>query len=565
MTHCFYSVFLIEFIPALCRDRISIRSHSPSNLDIVLIDIYVYDNFRLDALFSLFIVNQFEDIWLSKQIAALELTHISKQFSGTLALQDVNISVFAGEVHALLGANGAGKSTLTKIIGGVYPPSNGAIFLSGESKQFASPYDAQQAGISVLYQELNLLPELSIAENIFLGNEPQQNGWPVIDWKEMINQTADLLARISMTIDPETKVASLSVAQQQMIQVAKALHHGARVIVMDEPTSRLTDHETRDIFRVIRTLKQQGAAVIFISHRLEEIKQICDRVTILRDGRVVETLNVSETSLSKMTTLMLGHNLTERFPKRQPRIGEELLRVQGLTRYGIFEDIDFTLHRGEILGITGIVGSGRTALLRSIFGIDSVDEGRFYINRRLVQLKHPQDAIECGIGLLAEDRERQGLVLEMGVRENITLASLENDQPGPLVNREREAELATYFVEQLRINVPHNDFKTRYLSGGTQQKVVISKWLATGPNILLCDEPTQGVDIGARTEIYRLLNDLVESGIGVVISSADIMEILGMCDRVLILANGRIVHSLLRNEADEATVLAYAIGEYVDD
>jgi ribose transport system ATP-binding protein len=493
-------------------------------------------------------------------IPALELKHISKQFSGVLALQDVSLSVFPGEVHALLGENGAGKSTLTKIVGGVYPPTKGDLFLFGELQRFASPHDAQKAGIGILYQDLNLLPDLSAAENIFLGSEPQQYGLPVIDWKEMLRQTVDLLRRIGMTFPPETKVSALSAAQQQMVQVVKALHHQARLIVMDEPTARLTEHEARDLFRVIQALKQEGVAIIFISHRLEEIKQICDRVTILRDGRVVDTLNVAETSLEKMTILMLGHSLAERFPQRQVQIGQELLRVQGLTRYGIFEDIDFTLHSGEILGITGMVGSGRTALLRAIFGLDSIDEGQFYLHRRLIQIRSPQDAIDGGIGLLTEDRQRQGLVLEMGVGENIMLASLENEPPGPLLDHDHEAELTNYFVKQLRINIPQMDFKTRYLSGGTQQKVVISKWLATGPHILLCDEPTQGVDIGAKTEIYRLMNELVEAGIGIVMASADMTEIRGMCDRILILYNGRIARILRRDEADETSILAYAMG-----
>jgi len=490
----------------------------------------------------------------------LELKHISKQFPGVLALKDVSLSLRRGEVHALLGENGAGKSTLTKIIAGVYPLTSGEILLAGESVRFSSPYDAQKSGIGVLYQEFNLLPELSVAENVFLGSEPQQRGLPTIDWKEMHRQTSELLARIGVSFSPETTVSRLSVAHQQMVHVIKALHQNARIIVMDEPTTRLTEYETRDLFRVIQSLKREGVAIIFISHRLEEVKQICDRVTILRDGCVVATLEVAETSLETMATLMLGHSLAERFPTRQAQVGEEVLRVQGLTRYGIFEDIDFALHGGEILGITGLVGSGRTALLRAIFGVDPVDEGQFYIDHRLVQVRTPQDAIAHGMGLLTEDRQRQGLVLEMGIGENITLASLENDPPGPFIDHDKEAELTTYFVRQLRINVPHPDFKTRYLSGGTQQKVVLSKWLATGPRILLCDEPTQGIDIGAKTEIYRLMNELVESGIGIVMASADITEILGMCDRILVLCDGRIVRVLERGEADEATVLTYAMG-----
>ncbi|NLX09956.1 MAG: sugar ABC transporter ATP-binding protein [Chloroflexi bacterium] len=477
----------------------------------------------------------------------------------------MNLTLCAGEVHALLGENGAGKSTLAKVIAGVYPPTSGEFCLFGEPQRFNSPHEAQKAGIGILYQEFNLLPDLSVAENVFLGSEPQQYGLPVIDWKQMHQQTAILLARIGMSLSPDVRVSGLSVAQQQMVQVIKALHQNARLLIMDEPTTRLTEFETRDLFQIVRALKREGVAIIFISHRLEEIKQICDRATILRDGQVVACIDVAQTTLETMATLMLGRQLSERFPRRHVPPGDELLRVQNLTRYGVFEDIDFTLHNGEILGITGLVGSGRTALLRAIFGITPVDEGQFYIQRRQVQIGTPQEAIAHGIGLLTENRQQEGLVLDMGVGENITLASLEGEPPGPLIDHAHEAELTAYYSRQLRISTPHPDFKTRYLSGGTQQKIVLSKWLATGPRILLCDEPTQGVDIGARTEIYRLMNELVESGIGIVIVSADITEILGMCDRFLVLHQGRVARILTPAEADEALVLAYAMGEHPDD
>lgn len=489
----------------------------------------------------------------------LELKQISKQFPGVIALHDVNLTLCAGEIHALLGENGAGKSTVAKIIAGVYPPTSGELWLNGEVQRFNSPHDAQKAGIGILYQEMNLLPELSVAENVFLGSEPHQHVLPVIDWKQVHQKTGELLKRLGLNLSPQTKVGTLSVAQQQMVQVIKALHQNARVIVMDEPTTRLTEFETHDLFRVMHSLKHEGVAIIFISHRLEEVKQICDRATILRDGHVVTTVNTADTTLEAMTQFMLGRPLTERFPRRQVTIGDELLRVQGLTRYGMFEDIDFTLHTGEVLGITGLVGSGRTALLRAIFGVIPVDEGQFYVNRHHVQIHTPQDAIGHGIGLLTEDRQRDGLVLEMSVGENITLASLENEPPGPLIDHSQEAELSAYYIRQLRIATPHADFKTRNLSGGTQQKVVLSKWLATGPRILLCDEPTQGIDIGAKTEIYRLMNDLVEAGIGIVLVSADITEVVGMCDRVIVLRDGHMVCTLSREEAGEAAVLAYAM------
>jgi ribose transport system ATP-binding protein len=489
----------------------------------------------------------------------LELKQISKQFPGVMALYDVSLTLRAGEVHALLGENGAGKSTIAKIIAGVYPPTSGELLLNGEARRFSSPHDAQKTGIGILYQEMNLLPELSVAENVFLGSEPRQYGLPVIDWKQVHQKTSELLKRLGLSLSSQTKVGALSVAQQQMVQVIKALHQDARLIVMDEPTTRLSEFETRDLFQVMQTLKHEGVAIIFISHRLEEVKQICDRATIIRDGRVVATVDAAGTSLEEMTRLMLGRPLTERFPRRQVTRGAELLRVQGLTRYGMFEDIDFTLYAGEILGITGLVGSGRTALLRAIFGVIPVDEGQFYIYRRQAQIRTPQDAIAHGIGLMTEDRQGEGLVLEMGVSENITLASLEHEPPGLLIDHGQEAELAAYYIRQLRIATPHPDFKTRDLSGGTQQKVVLSKWLATGPRILLCDEPTQGIDIGAKTEIYRLMNELVEAGIGIVLVSADITEVVGMCDRIMVLRGGHLVCTLLREEANEATVLTFAM------
>jgi ribose transport system ATP-binding protein len=495
----------------------------------------------------------------------LELRDISKHFPGVRALHSVNLSVHSGEVHALIGENGAGKSTLTKIIAGVYPPTGGQLILCGETQCFRSPHDAQQAGIGVLYQEFNLLPELSIAENIFLGNEPQQGSLPLINWKQMRAQTAELLQRIGLTLEPDVLVAQLSVAQQQMVGVAKALHHNARLIVMDEPTTRLTEYECGDLFRVIQTLKLAGVAVLFISHRLEEVKRICDRATILRDGEVVATVDVRATSVEELAQLVLGRQLSEKFPPRKAQIGPEILRVRGLTRYDVFEDVSFTLNAGEILGIYGLVGSGRTALLRTIFGLDAMDEGEIYIGRHLAQIHSPQDGISYGIGLLTEDRQRQGLLLEMGVSENITLTALEHRTSGPFIDHSREFELASHYIKQLRINTPHPDFKTLYLSGGTQQKVILAKWLATGPRILLCDEPTQGVDIGGKVEIYNLMNELTGSGVGIVMVSTDLTEILKMCDRILILHAGRVSTTLVCQDTDEGTALAYALGAMPND
>ncbi|NDJ76627.1 MAG: sugar ABC transporter ATP-binding protein [Chloroflexi bacterium] len=492
--------------------------------------------------------------------AVLELRQINKQFPGVIALRDVNLVLQHGEIHGLVGENGAGKSTLAKIVAGVYPPTSGELIFQGKPHQFNSPHEAQQAGISILFQELNVLPQLSVAENIFLGSELRQRLLPVIDWRKTHETARELMARVGLTCSPATQLGSLSVVKQQAVQLIKALYHKAQLIIMDEPTTRLSEFETHDLFEIMHKLKQDGVTIVFISHRLEEITQICDRVTVLRHGQVVDTVDTDQTSLDSMTTAMLGRRLAERFPRRTAARGPELLRVQGLTRYGVYEDIDFVLHEGEIFGITGLVGAGCTAILKAIFGLQQADEGQVFINRHLAQIQSPRDAIAHGIGLLTEDRQSEGIVLDMGVGENITLASLADEPPGPLIDHSQEAQITDYFIKRLRINTPHPAFKTRHLSGGTQQKVILSKWMATGPHVLLCDEPTQGVDVGAKAEIYRLMNELTETGIGIVIASAEMSEILGLCDRYLVLHAGRMACTFSRDEADEATVLRCAMG-----
>ncbi len=497
--------------------------------------------------------------------AILELINIDKHFPGVQALKDFNLAIQRGTVHALVGKNGAGKSTFTKIIAGVYPPTSGQIWFDGRQRSFKSPSEAQAVGISTLYQELMLLLEMTVAENILLGNEPQQSSFPIINWHEMRSRTQRVLDQIGFHIKPETRVSTLSVAQQQIVQIARALMQNARLLVMDEPTSRLTEHEAKKLFNIIRTLKEDGISVIYISHRLEEIQRICDFVTVMRDGQVVATMKVEETSMSTISNLMIGRALREQFPRRAQQMGRELLRVQGLARYGVFQDIDFTLHSGEMLGITGLIGSGGTALLHAIFGIDSIDEGHIYIDRRLTEVNSPQAALKNGIGMLSEDRQANGLVLDMGIGENINLAHLENEPPGLLINHQQEAELARHYIDALRIDAPNPAFKTRFLSGGNQQKVIVSKWMATKPRILLCDEPTQGIDIGAKAEIYHLMNDLAHQGVGIVMVSNDISEILNVCDRVLVLRNGQPVCNIRCSETDRQAVLMYMMGDTPGD
>lgn len=493
--------------------------------------------------------------------AILELVNIDKHFPGVQALRDFNLSIRPGTVHALVGKNGAGKSTFTKIIAGVYPPTSGQIWFEGRPQSFKTPSEAQAIGISTLYQELMLLPDMTVAENILLGNEPQQSAWPIINWREMRIQAQQVLDQIGFPINPEARVSTLSVAQQQIVQIARALKQNARMLVMDEPTSRLTDHEAENLFRIIRNLKEDHVSVIYISHRLEEIQRICDYVTVMRDGKVVDTLKVEETPLSTITSLMIGRALDEQFPKRARLLGRELLRVQGIARYGVFQEVDFALHSGEILGITGLIGSGGTALLHALFGLDPIDEGHIYIDRKLAEITSPQTALKYGLGMLSEDRQTHGLVLDMGIGANINLTHLENDPPGLLINHQQEEELARHYINALRIDAPDPAFKTRFLSGGNQQKVIISKWMATRPRILLCDEPTQGIDISAKVEIYRLMNTLVRQGVGIIMVSNDISEILNVCDRVLVLRNGQLVYNVHCSETDRQTVLLHMMGD----
>jgi ABC-type sugar transport system ATPase subunit len=494
----------------------------------------------------------------------LQLENINKQFPGVHALKNVNLAVKTGTIHAIIGENGAGKSTLVKIISGVYGPTSGSIYIHRALQAFNSPFEAQGVGISTLYQEYTLLPELSVAENIFLGSEPQQPGLPSIDWKSIHQNTLQILHRIEANFAPEDKLGNLTIAQQQLVQIAKAMKQQAELIVLDEPTARLSPHETQELFKVIKSLKNDGVSFIYITHRLEEVHQICDLVTIMRDGRVVATLDVKEVSTQKMASLMLGKQFDEQFPRRRRRLGKEVLRVQGLTHYGAFEEVDFALHRGEILGITGLVGSGGTALLNTIFGMEVLDEGQIYVDHKLVHLQSPREAVANGIGLLTEDRREKGLIPDMGVPENINLSLLEKEPPGGLISHEDEAQLAAYYVSRLNINVPYPGFKSRHLSGGTQQKVIISKWMATRPHILLCDEPTQGLDIGAKTETYALMNDLVSEGMGIVMVSRDVTEVFNMCDRVLVLRQGRVVGTLDCAETTVDTIWQYMSGELKD-
>jgi ribose transport system ATP-binding protein len=481
---------------------------------------------------------------------------ITKRFPGVLALHEVNFDVRAGEVHALIGENGAGKSTLMKCLSGVYQRDSGEILFKGRPVNFANARQAQEAGIVTIYQELNQIPYLSITENIFLGTEIKRG--PLLNWPEMHRQARELLNRLHLDIDPRTPIARLGVGQQQMVEVAKALHYKADLIIMDEPTSALSVRETEELFTIIRQLKANGVGLVYISHHLDETFEISDRITVLRDGRHITTEPISEMDIERLIRLMVGRDLSEQFPKEIVPRGREVLRVENLTQGNRLHNISFTLHEGEVLGIAGLVGAGRTELVRALFGADPIDSGKIFIDGQRVFINSPRDAIRHGLALLTEDRKRQGLILNMSTRENITLSVLETLTPTIFTNRRKEAELSQRYIDSMAIKTPSQDQLVVNLSGGTQQKVVLAKWMATHPRILIFDEPTRGIDVGAKVEIYKLINTLVKEGVAIIMVSSEMPEVLGMSDRIMVICEGRVTGFLTREEATQEKIMALA-------
>lgn len=491
----------------------------------------------------------------------LQLNRINKFFPGVQALKDVSLDVKYGETHVIFGENGAGKSTLIKILTGVYQPDSGSIIYKGKPVTFKNPANAQKAGISAIYQERNLVQYLSIAENIYLGSElhvlPRI---PIIDRKRTIIEAQALMDMLNLPLDPEMLVMDLNPVEQQMVEVARTLNQDADLIIMDEPTAPLSGREVNDLFNVIQALRSQGIAIIYISHHLEEGLRIGDRATILRDGKKISTVDLKKTTLDDLIWLIVGRDLPEKSNKTHSNNVSELLRVEGLRPRGSTEEISLTLHSGEILGIAGLVGAGGTAIARAIFGADPPEKGDIFLNSCQIHINSPHDAITHGIGLLTEDRMEQGLVLDMQTKNNITLAALENAWPGPLIDHHLENDLANRFVQRLGIRSENLQQPALFLSGGTQQKIVLSKWLVAGARVLIFDEPTRGIDVGARIEIYNLISDLASKGTGVIVVSSNLTEILGMCDRILVLRHGKIVADLPREDASKQIILRLAGG-----
>jgi ABC-type sugar transport system ATPase subunit len=490
----------------------------------------------------------------------LEMSGIGKSFPGVRALGGVNFDVRAGEVHALVGENGAGKSTLMKILAGAYTADEGEIRLNGAAVRFSAPDDAFAAGIVTIYQELNLIPALSVGENIFLGDEPRVGASPMIDWPGVHRRSAELLARVGVTLDTRVLVQSLGVGKQQLVEVAKALHRTPRLIVMDEPTASLGLAEIDELFRVIRELRASGVSIVYISHRLDEVFAICDRVTVMRDGTVVDTRAVAESDVDTLVRMMVGRSLERALRAPNPAVETaELLKISGLTRKGAFEDVSFNVRRGEIYGLGGVVGAGRTEVARAIFGADPIDGGEITIDGRAVRMTSPREAVRNGVAMLTEDRKAEGLVLGLPVRENIALTVLDRlARLFGFIPPASERELAQRFITSLRIRTPGSEQLVVNLSGGNQQKVVLAKWLAVKPKLLIFDEPTRGVDVGAKAEIYTLIRELVATGMAVIVISSELPELLSLSDRIGVLRRGRIVAELDAATTDEATILAYA-------
>ncbi len=477
----------------------------------------------------------------------LSMQHISNSFPGVRALHRVNLNLQAGEVLALLGENGAGKSTLIKVLGGAHEPDEGSITISGEPVSIRTPLDSQQSGVSIIYQEFNLVPALTARENIFLGQEPARVSF--IPKAREHQRSIELFQRIGVELDPEALVRDLTVAQQQVIEIAKALSIDARIIVMDEPTAALSPKEVEGLFRIIRELKSQGIGIIYVSHRLSEIFEIADRVTVLRDGELVGTKPIGELTRESMIEMMVGRKLQNEFPARLTVEGDassskspttEGLHVQGLCRGQVVRDVTFTARRGEILALTGLVGAGRTETARLIFGADTPDSGTVSLDGRTLKITSPRRAIAEGICLLTEDRKQQGLVLNRSVLENFGLASMKQFAPAGFITARQERDAFDGFVEQLQIRIPHRQQTAANLSGGNQQKVVLARWLQRNADVVILDEPTRGIDVGARYEFYVLMNQLVTQNKIVIMISSELPEVLGMADRILVMHNGRI-------------------------
>jgi rhamnose transport system ATP-binding protein len=487
----------------------------------------------------------------------LELKNITKSFSGVEVLHDVSFTLRPGEVHALLGENGAGKSTLVKIITGVHQPDHGEILLNGARVHFSDARESLHAGVAAIYQELSLFPDLDVAENIFVGRQPITTGGR-IDWKKLYRDAEQLLTSLGVHLDLKQKARSLSIAQQQMVEIARAISINARILIMDEPTSSLTLNEVADLFRLVRRLRESGTAIIFISHRLEELFEIAERVTVFRDGSYIDTRSMKDISRDELIRLMVGRTITNLFPKQDVQAGDVILKVENLSRAGAFENISFELRRGEILGMAGLVGAGRTNVARAIFGVEPATGGRIQIDGKDVAVTSSQQAKELGIAYVPEDRQLHGLIPAMSLTSNISLSMIQNYARRGWLRDSVERKAAYGAARQMEVRASHIWQNARELSGGNQQKVVLAKWLSTQPRILVLDEPTRGIDVGTKAAVHALMSRLASEGMAILMISSELPEVLGMSDRIIVMREGHVTGLFTRAEATQEKIISAA-------
>lgn len=483
----------------------------------------------------------------------LTLKNITKEFPGVKALDDVTINIERGTIHGLVGENGAGKSTLIKVLAGIYRPNKGEIILDGKPCRFNSPIEARRAGISVVHQEIKLAEPLSVAENMFLGNVQLKNG--LVDWKGMRRRAREIVEDLGMDIDINAQVSSLTVAKKQIVEIMHAINNNSRILIMDEPSAVLTDRELEVMFRIVKQLRDEGITIIYISHRLDEIFGLCSNVSVLRDGRHIDTIPVASVDRQGLINMMVGREMGQEYPKEVGNVGGTILEVKNLSR-GILQDISFEVKSGEVFGISGLVGAGRTELARAILGIDKPESGEVYVRGKKVHYRTFADAIRDGLGLIPEDRKLQGLVQIMSVKRNTTLVNMKRVLRAGVISSSLEEKLSKEYANKLHVVTPSMETEVQYLSGGNQQKVVIAKWLFQNSEILFLDEPTRGIDVGAKAEIYRLINRMAKEGKTIIMISSEMPELLGMCDRIMVMHEGHKMGELNAAEATQEKIMA---------
>lgn len=487
----------------------------------------------------------------------LEMRGIRKSFYGNEVLHSVDLTLESGTVLALMGENGAGKSTMMNILVGIHKRDGGTIRIDGQEVNIESPHDAQKLGIAMIHQELSSVVEMSVAENIYLGREPVKNGF--IDYRKMYKDTEELLKNLNINLNPKTKMGKLRVADQQLVEIAKAVSQNARILIMDEPTSSITDREVENLYGIIRDLKMRKTGIIYISHKMEEVYTITDQITVLRDGASIATWNTKEATNDMVVKAMVGRELTEQYPKRKVEIGDTILELKNFTQEGVFENISFKLRRGEILGLVGLVGAGRTETMQALFGITKPDSGEVYLKGQKVEFKKPVDAIKNGLAYVTEDRKGEGLVLPMSIAHNITLPSMKELSRKIFIKQKEEKDRVGKEITDLKVKTTSPNLAVKNLSGGNQQKVVLAKWMLKNPDVIIFDEPTRGIDVGAKAEIYKLMNEFVAEGKAIIMISSELPEAMGMSDRILVLSNHKMSGELSKNEFNQKSLMKLAM------